>query len=318
MALAPVDFPRSALASKPLAASGVAAVVGVDESGAIVRAPFVGGMEQDTPHVGQDRLTTPKMLLATQTIGSIPAFGPALVAGKAHGNYHGVMGVSVQDNDVGDYSFPCGIFGYGKLNSAGNQAFGIFGRVDLHSYGCGSHELNSFNYSSAPPGVFPPDKSFGISNTIPVCLTIAAGGDYETLIGLHFGREGSDPNTFVCGIYMSPDAVTAYGIIVDASSSAGPIQSANLKNPMNQAGSRILILQAMNSPNASSKFISVLNSGSSELFAIDNFGRISQPSSLTASTVGAAGVATVLPANPTGYLKVAINGVGKKIPYYED
>ena len=38
----------------------------------------------------------------------------------------------------------------------------------------------------------------------------------------------------------------------------------------------------------------------------------------TAATVGSAGAASALPATPTGYLRVKIAGVVKKIPYYED
>ncbi len=37
---------------------------------------------------------------------------------------------------------------------------------------------------------------------------------------------------------------------------------------------------------------------------------------LVATTVGAAGAASVLPANPTGYWRVLIGGVERKIPYY--
>lgn len=38
----------------------------------------------------------------------------------------------------------------------------------------------------------------------------------------------------------------------------------------------------------------------------------------TATTVGAAGAASALPATPTGYLRVVINGTTRKIPYYAD
>lgn len=36
----------------------------------------------------------------------------------------------------------------------------------------------------------------------------------------------------------------------------------------------------------------------------------------TSSTVGAAGAADALPANPTGYVSISINGTTRKIPYY--
>jgi hypothetical protein len=37
----------------------------------------------------------------------------------------------------------------------------------------------------------------------------------------------------------------------------------------------------------------------------------------TASTVGAAGGASALPATPTGYININVAGAAKKIPYYE-
>jgi hypothetical protein len=44
---------------------------------------------------------------------------------------------------------------------------------------------------------------------------------------------------------------------------------------------------------------------------------ISLPDTLTSNTVGAAGGSAALPANPTAYLSVWINGTERKIPYYE-
>lgn len=45
-------------------------------------------------------------------------------------------------------------------------------------------------------------------------------------------------------------------------------------------------------------------------------GASSGPSSLLATTVGAAGGASALPATPVGYYIVKINGVSYKVPYY--
>jgi hypothetical protein len=45
-------------------------------------------------------------------------------------------------------------------------------------------------------------------------------------------------------------------------------------------------------------------------------GDISVNSATTATTVGAAGGATALPATPLGYLVFSINGFARKIPYY--
>jgi hypothetical protein len=45
-------------------------------------------------------------------------------------------------------------------------------------------------------------------------------------------------------------------------------------------------------------------------------GDVSVSSATTATTVGAAGEASALPATPVGYLVVNINGTARKIPYY--
>jgi len=73
----------------------------------------------------------------------------------------------------------------------------------------------------------------------------------------------------------------------------------------------------------------VLTNSTSTIVVSDNFGSLaavpyagpatyqSQIGSSTASTVGAAGVASALPANPLGYVVVEVVGVGPaKIPYY--
>lgn len=60
------------------------------------------------------------------------------------------------------------------------------------------------------------------------------------------------------------------------------------------------------------------NNGGTVLSAIDASGRFYAPTALTASTVGAAGGASALPATPTGYLLINVNGTQKKVPYYDN
>jgi hypothetical protein len=45
-------------------------------------------------------------------------------------------------------------------------------------------------------------------------------------------------------------------------------------------------------------------------------GMIELPRQDTSTTVGAAGAASALPANPTGYMLIRINGTNRKIPFY--
>jgi hypothetical protein len=61
---------------------------------------------------------------------------------------------------------------------------------------------------------------------------------------------------------------------------------------------------------------SIQNSAGSAIFGITAAGWIKYISGNTATTVGAAGAASALPANPTGYLKIDIGGTEYKVPYY--
>jgi hypothetical protein len=64
------------------------------------------------------------------------------------------------------------------------------------------------------------------------------------------------------------------------------------------------------------------NSGSAPVASPTFTGTVTQPTppvltaALTQTTVGAAGGATALPATPTGYLKLSINGTVFAVPYY--
>jgi hypothetical protein len=60
----------------------------------------------------------------------------------------------------------------------------------------------------------------------------------------------------------------------------------------------------------------VQNSASSTVWGVTAAGFMKYISGNTATTVGAAGAASALPANPTGYLKIDIGGTEYKVPYY--
>lgn len=233
--------------------------------------------------------------------------------------FNAIVGATVNDSAAGDGTFPTAISGYAKLNRNGNTAFGLFAMAEQHSFGVATNEVNTFNYKSGPPGVFPPNRAFGISNSVPVSLTVAAGGTYQSLIGVQVCREGSVPNNYVCGYYSNPDAVTDYGVFVDADSSNGPDISGLFKTPGSALNSSAMLLQTTNAaPDATSRFLRCLNSAGVQLLSIKTDGRLAFDSSgLSQATVGTAGAANVLPSNPTGYIKIDVNGSPKVIPYYE-
>lgn len=157
-------------------------------------------------------------------------FGHAALHTKANGARNAALFESVQDSASGDWSFPSAVAAYSSMESIGNQAFGIFGRVDLRTAGVATHELNTFNYSAGPPGTFPPNRAFGTTSSLGITLTLAAGGTYQSLIACEIGREGSEPNSYVCGIYTNPNGITDFGLVIDADATQGPKNSAVLNN----------------------------------------------------------------------------------------
>jgi hypothetical protein len=65
-----------------------------------------------------------------------------------------------------------------------------------------------------------------------------------------------------------------------------------------------------------SESLNIQNSAASLIFGVTAAGLMKYISGNTATTVGAAGAASALPANPTGYLKIDIGGTEYKVPYY--
>jgi hypothetical protein len=60
-----------------------------------------------------------------------------------------------------------------------------------------------------------------------------------------------------------------------------------------------------------------LSGASATVTGVVSAGSLTLTSAAVGSTVGAAGAASALPAQPTGYLSISINGTVRKIPYYE-
>jgi hypothetical protein len=62
--------------------------------------------------------------------------------------------------------------------------------------------------------------------------------------------------------------------------------------------------------------LAIQNSAGTSVFGVSAAGLMKYVSGNTATTVGAAGGASALPATPTGYLKIDIGGTEFKVPYY--
>lgn len=184
-----------------------------------------------------------------------------------------IIGTVRQDGSKG-MSFPTGVTGYGRLDSDGNQAFGMFGRADCYSYGVCTNEFDTFNYKSPPPDAFPPKRTFGIRNVVPITLTVAAAGTYQSLIGVQIAPGGGAPNSYLAGLYMNPGAASKFGVFVDADRQRGPTTSALLKNLGNTSRNVNLLLQTTGPTDPAASFIAATDKDGNGRFKVSAEGTV--------------------------------------------
>lgn len=250
----------------------------------------------------------------TNSVDPYPAFGEGAFKVYATGNNNCIIGIVDNNNPPATFGFPTGVTGYGRNLNAGNTAFGIYAEARQYSNtGVATNEIDSFNHGSAPSTNLPPDRSIGTLQQHPIALTVAAGGDFNSSIGIDICQEGSSPRSFLTGIYLRPDACVNYGIFIDATSIQGPTEALIVKHKSSSTGIRI---NAIGSSAVDNGVLIVSNTAGTEAFSVKQDGRLAFPTVITQSTRGAAGAAQVLPSNPNGYLKVIIGGFVNLIPYY--
>lgn len=245
----------------------------------------------------------------------LPAFGfSTLEVMSDGGQFNALLGAVRNTLPPATLGFPTGVTGYGRNDNAGNTVFGIYAEARQYATtGCVTNEIDSFNHGAAPSPNLPPDRSIGTPQQQPVALTVAAGGDFNSSIGIHIAREGSLPQKFLTGLYTSPDACVTYGLFLDATSTSTYIPLV-LKHAVGQIG---LQIKGEGTPVAANAWLSYMDGSNVTQFSIKQNGALSFNSALTQSTRGAAGAAQVLPSNPTGYIRFEVDGFTKVIPYYE-
>lgn len=130
---------------------------------------------------------------------------------------------------------------------------------------------------------------------LPGLVEIASGSVAGARVQVTEG--GSERFRVVGGVF-------ALGTTVVTSAAAGEevLGNAKLRRSVNAAGTDTIGLNYLNAVNQH-----VLNVNSQLLYYLNP---------LTQTTVGAAGGASALPATPTGYLRIALNGVERVMPYY--
>lgn len=274
-----------------------------------------GTYKTDNPVTSPRRLYTNGASFTGLTdIDPYPAFGQGTSKMFATANDNCFIAIAHNTNPASTFGFPTGVTGYGRYDNAGNTAFGIFGRSDSYAAGVATNELNSFNFAGAPTASLPPNRSIGTTEIVPVALTVAAGGTFASKFGIQISKEGSQPQQFETGIYIDPDTCSAYGIFVDCIST-NPAIAVVAKHSTASLGINVI---GVGTPVANNAWLQYQNGSGVVTFSIKQSGLLSFRSTITQATVGVAGAASVLPANPTGYLQVEINpGVVKVIPFYE-
>ena len=247
-----------------------------------------------------------------------PGFGGVLqVASVAANGIGGNAFVAVMRNNLTSNftSFPTAVTAMGRNDNNGNTVFGIY--APAYQYAstgvANGAEIDSFNMTVAPSTNLPPDRSIGTAQNQPIALTVAAGGNQSSSIGVQICREGSSPQPFLTGIYINPDACTTYGLCIDASASTVSLASL-IKH---KTGANCSQFQGVGTPNVVNSWLLYVDGNGVTQFGIKESGQLFFSSGNSFSTVGVAGAATVLPSNPTGYVSISVNGFNKKIPYYE-
>lgn len=201
-----------------------------------------------------------------------PAFEPGALSVIQKGNgYNCFIGIADNNLPANSNVEPCGITGYGRVDNAGNVVFGLFGRADLHgTTGVATNEVNSFNYGAAPSVAnLPPNRAIGTTQAQPIALTVSAGGSFSSSIGIQICREGSAPQSFLTGIYLNPDSIVNYGIVVDALAASTQVP-ALLKHGV---GAIALQLQGVGTPVAANAVIQYVDGAAVTQFAIKQDGK---------------------------------------------
>ena len=207
--------------------------------------------------------------------------GRELVATNALSN--AIVGAAIQDGSNGN-SFPTGVTGYGYLNNAGNVVFGVFGRADCYTAGACVNELNSFNYAGAAYNSFPANVSFGTTQILPIALNLEAYGTYPSYAYIYVSPTSVGTAGAVIGEYFGAGSAV-YGLVVDATSSAGAGVAATL-NTTGGAGVVNLFMQMKGSPGSGAQFIGAYNSGSAEVFSVGGSGVVTGAGFIAGTSTG--------------------------------
>jgi hypothetical protein len=190
---------------------------------------------------------------------------------SVEGPRNAIVGVAANISGSID-AYPTGVTGIGINRDAGNQAFGVYAEARAYATGVVTNEFASFNYNAAPPTSFFPSRAFGIANTLPINLTVGAGGTFQSHTAIQIVREGSDPNSFLHGLTIAHDAVTEYAIIIDADATTSAKNGIYIKNKGNTGFP--LRIDTTATLDAAQTIININNASTSDVFNVKQNGAL--------------------------------------------
>jgi hypothetical protein len=217
---------------------------------------------------------------------AIRSFGDAVFEATGGGTENAIVG-AVRQTGSGGNTFATGVTGYGSMESAGNQAFGLFGRCDLGIHlkstipGTCANELDAFNFSGPPSTMLPPDLSFGSRESNAISLQLVAYGDFDSTIALNLAG-GGGAKRFYVGEYIHPQSVIYSALLIDATPSSSAKFGAIVKS---SASNVALHLQTVGQPIPANAVLEYVDGAGLTKLVVDQAGDLTMSGTLSAKSI---------------------------------
>lgn len=233
---------------------------------------------------------------------------------KGQNNIVGQMTNSLPANTN---ALPVATIGAAKLFTNGNQAFGVYGLSECRQSAggvCPAAEFTASNYTTNNPDTsLPPNTAIGTATTVPTGVNITCGA---------FAGETKDCSL---GFYITNETGNAANPIFNTGGYIGLYRSTGLfidsmpsgtQTGLTVKGNGNGVIEQLTDTVAGSPSVAAiaLNDSGGVTFSLRTNGEMFFTQ--TQTTVGAAGAASALPANPLGYLKMQTAAGEVVVPYY--
>lgn len=271
---------------------------------------------------------SPEVQLYADPLGTTPISQPVLTDGYGHAFYYVLPGTytivyyspQIQEVVLADQTIAAGSISFPvSIAEGGTSATTALGAlVNLGAAASGAN-ADITSLSDIPNTTFDSTGwkfgagTFGSNTVAQVANQSWAGTGYTGAgIGMSSATQFSlmTPSAVVTSGTLQGNALTILGNGVIANLAVG---TASTSTVTSAAGNVPITVRAQGVTTALNSVIIDSAAGPSPIPGVGLLGFTTYP---TQTTVGAAGGATALPATPTGYLQVTINGTEYVIPYY--